>query len=94
MAWVARYMTERFISRSRSQPAATSGALSTREPSPEGMLLRMAERSSGLLLVEQVDPGRQVADGADASLVKEHDRLAELDPIAGMQGGSGQRVAR
>ena len=40
MAWVARYMTERFSSRSRSQPAAASGALSTREPSSDGMLLR------------------------------------------------------
>ena len=53
MAWVARYMTDRFISRSRSQPAAASGAWRTREPSSEGMLFRMAERSSGLLLVSR-----------------------------------------
>ena len=49
MAWVALYITERLTSRSLSQPAAASGLWRTRDPSPEGMLLRMAERSSGLL---------------------------------------------
>ena len=49
IAWVVRYMTERLASRWRSHPAAISGWSRTREPSPEGMLLRMAERSSGLL---------------------------------------------
>ncbi len=34
MAWVALYIVERLMSRSRSQPAATSGAWRTREPSP------------------------------------------------------------
>ena len=63
MAWVARYMTERLTSRSLSQPPATSGACRTREPSPAGMLLRIAERSSGLAWLEQVDPRRQVALG-------------------------------
>ena len=53
MAWVARYMTDRFISRSRSQPAVASGALRTREPSSEGMLFKIAERSSGLLLASR-----------------------------------------
>ena len=59
IAWVARYMTERLIRRSLSQPPAASGACRTREPSPAGMLLRIAERSSGLVRAEHVDPRRQ-----------------------------------
>ena len=87
MAWVARYMTDRFISRSRSQPAAASGALqharalAGRDAPEDGRAV------VGTALGQQVDPGRQVAVGAAVPLVKEHDRLAELDPIAGVQGG-------
>ena len=86
MAWVARYMTDRFISRSRSQPPAASGAFSTREPSSDGMLFKIAERSSGLLLVSMST--RSVRSRRLAvALVKEQDGLAELDPVAGAEGG-------
>ncbi len=51
MAWVALYITDRFTSRSRSHPPAASGDFKTREPSSDGMLFKIAERSSGLLLV-------------------------------------------
>ena len=91
MAWVARYMTERFISRSRSQPAAASGALSTREPSSGRDALQDGRPVVGTALGQQVDAGRQVAASGDASLVKEHDRLAELDAVAGAARGTGRR---
>ncbi len=70
MAWVARYMTERLINRSRSQPPAASGVCSTREPSPEGMLLRDRRPIAVIALGQQVDAGRQVAMSSAIPLVK------------------------
>ena len=48
------------------------------------MLLRMAERSSGLLRPAG-RPARQVRAWARAALVIEHDRLAKLKAISGVQ---------
>ena len=83
IACVARYMTERLSSRSLSQPPATSGAWRTREPSPTGMLRRIAERSSGLAGPSMSTRAvRSRSRSLGGALVEEHHRLAELEPVA------------
>ena len=48
------------------------------------MLFKNRRTIVGTALGQQIDPGRQVA-ARGAPLVEQHDGLAKLDPIAGMQ---------
>ena len=61
MAWVARYMTDRFISRSRSQPRRGVRGFEH----PRALVGRDALQDGrpvvGAALGQQVDAGRQVA---------------------------------
>ena len=61
MAWVARYMTERFISRSRSQPAGGVGGFEHARALVRRDALQDGRPVIGAALGQQVDPGRQVA---------------------------------
>ena len=48
----------------------------------------------GAGLAEHVDPRRQVALGAPVPLAEEHDRLAELEPVARVAAAPGRRAGR
>ena len=87
MAWVALYMTDKFIRRSPSQPAAASGAFKTREPSSEGMRFQDRRAVFRAALGQHVDPARQVARAGCCPRRTEQHGLAELDPVARVEGG-------
>ena len=92
IAWVARYITDRFSSRSRKPARSGVGGLQHARAFIRRDALQDRRAVVGARLGEEIDAACQVAAAAAGRLLKEHDRLPELDAVARAQEGRVDRL--
>ncbi len=86
IACVALYMTERLSRRSLSQSPTLPGDSRMREPSPTGMLRRIAERSSGLARPSMSTRAVSSLPASVVGVLEDQDGLPEPDLVARLEG--------